>query len=368
MKNKNKLVWLQYGRRHNLAAPLGLSEIFDINAHVAYSKNIFESDKIKLFYHKLQHFLPTALNRVGFKIEIDLASNIFIQNFHGSVYNRYKKANCVFYTLSNGYPLSELKENKTGVHEQVSCTLDYAKLLNQYQNRRLDLEGIYNREKSVFSKMQLIICPSEHVRMYVKGIHASAQTLVIPYPMFQNNRISRSNHKINRKKIKVIFVGRVEKLKGHETVKFLAKEFPNVDFTLVGHILDEPSKLTNMKYLGHLPSAEVLKALNSSDLFLFPSFSEGSSLACQEALSMGIPGLVSHQSGSHYRDNVTGLLADAFQVTEFSNCLEKISNNPDILIEMMDNIKNPSMNACMNYNISTYQQSLREALCNSRLF
>lgn len=89
-----------------------------------------------------------------------------------------------------------------------------------------------------------------------------------------------------------VFVGRVSKAKGAKEIFELAGSFPQIQFLLIGEVSTEIAELKmpdNLNLLGMLPHAEVLDYMDHSDIFLFPSHTEGFSLALAEAMARGLP-------------------------------------------------------------------------------
>ena len=99
-------------------------------------------------------------------------------------------------------------------------------------------------------------------------------------------------HKINEKVKKVVYVGHVRIQKGVREIIGLAKTNKDVQFDLAGVVTNEISDMeipSNMHLLGAKESIEVKKLLETSDVFVFPSYTEGFSLALLEAMAVGLP-------------------------------------------------------------------------------
>ena len=90
----------------------------------------------------------------------------------------------------------------------------------------------------------------------------------------------------------VFFVGRVEEAKGAREIFELAGRFPRIRFRLVGDVNENVAawdKPQNVELVGGLPHAQALAEMDNADVFLFPSHSEGFSLALTEAMARGLP-------------------------------------------------------------------------------
>lgn len=99
---------------------------------------------------------------------------------------------------------------------------------------------------------------------------------------------------ICRKNIqKALFVGHVQKEKGLREILTAAERMPEIIFTLVGPVKEEDIQgidcPENLIFLGAVTHEEVKKNLATADVFLFPSYSEGFSIAVIEAMAMGLP-------------------------------------------------------------------------------
>lgn len=137
------------------------------------------------------------------------------------------------------------------------------------------------------SSLNLVLCESS--RAYLEQFHIDA----IKVPNFIEDRVVTDRPKEIRDKLtRIFFVGRVSKPKGAEEMYELARRFPDKTFALAGGIVppvDTWEKPANVQLMGRLTSDNVMRLLDQADLFLFPSHSEGFSLALMEAMARGVP-------------------------------------------------------------------------------
>lgn len=343
--------WVQWGRRNNFIGPKALSIKYNVTAHIAYHKKIFElNSDLSLNYYKLD-FILQHLNAKYFKDSLDFGTGLFLNRFHKAVLKKVH-ANDMIYTISNGLPIIESVDCLFKVHEQVSCTLDLALIKNNIEKKNIDLEVLEERERRTFNNVDVVVCPSEYVEQYVKKIAPNVKTKLIRYPI-PNLSFYNRILKVENKRLKFIYVGRVESSKGVDLIFKLAKNFKDIDFLLVGDILCDLPKLNNLKCFGKLSHAEMFPLLRSSDLFLFPSLSEGSAFASLEAYSLELPALISCQSGSHYVDNFTGFVLDCNAHSEWFSKVNTILLDPEILTQFKTNIKMSDV-----WNIDKYNDSI----------
>jgi glycosyltransferase involved in cell wall biosynthesis len=153
----------------------------------------------------------------------------------------------------------------------------------------------------------------------------SVRNIEILPNFIQNEFISE--HKIVNEKIKkVIFIGHLKKSKGVNEFLQAAKSFPQVEFYLAGPITEDYSKSDilnrgagNIYLLGSISIEKVKELLDQSDIFLFPSYTEGFSRALLEAMARGIPVIASDVG------------ANKDMIEEFGGCIIQKENISEIV-------------------------------------
>ena len=98
---------------------------------------------------------------------------------------------------------------------------------------------------------------------------------------------------IARENIKrILFVGHVRREKGLFELLEAASSFPEISFELVGPVHEDLKGIrvpSNVHLLGTQAKESVVTLLGEADVFLFPSYSEGFSMALLEAMAAGLP-------------------------------------------------------------------------------
>ncbi len=79
---------------------------------------------------------------------------------------------------------------------------------------------------------------------------------------------------------------------------------------------------------GAIPSTDIPAALKSADIFVFPSLSEGSSLAVQEAMAAALPVITTHEAGSAVNDGHNGIIIPPRDATALSTALQSLIEDP----------------------------------------
>ncbi len=124
----------------------------------------------------------------------------------------------------------------------------------------------------------------------------------VPTSFFKpkNKALCRKKLHLGAREKIIIFVGRIGYLKGSDILIYLVKKNPHKKFILIGQIIDkrikeeiEKSNFKNLLLLQNKTQKELIDYYNASDLCVFPSRIEGTPLVPREAMSCGVPAIVS---------------------------------------------------------------------------
>lgn len=126
----------------------------------------------------------------------------------------------------------------------------------------------------------------------------------------------------------ILFVGRVEKMKGVYELVECARHFPNIVFDLVGNVNDKDlasQAPSNVVFHGVKDRKEVYEYLIKTDVFLFPSHSEGFSIALLEAMDTGCP-VVATNVGANQEmlENQGGIIVRVGNCQDIENAIEQM--------------------------------------------
>jgi glycosyltransferase involved in cell wall biosynthesis len=169
-------------------------------------------------------------------------------------------------------------------------------------------------------------------------------------------KLSEMKSKLNPEKINLIFIGRMHPDKGiHlliEALKSFKKQF---ELTLVTiPFQDELNYLEKTKssyfdlgfdnWFENLPQTEVAEKLKNADLLVLPSTkNEAAPLVILEAFAQKIPVLASDYIAMKdmIKQNFNGLIFKNNDVDSLKEQLQKLINNPNILVDLSKNITTP---------------------------
>lgn len=126
------------------------------------------------------------------------------------------------------------------------------------------------------------------------------QTNTVMIPNFVKNIQSQSDKVLAEKVQNILFVGHIRRTKGIDEIIQASTLLDQYQFVLVGPITEDypeykqGMRINNLHFLGNLPHDDVIKQLDKADVFLFPSYTEGFSISLVEAMSRGLPCIVSN--------------------------------------------------------------------------
>jgi glycosyltransferase involved in cell wall biosynthesis len=141
--------------------------------------------------------------------------------------------------------------------------------------------------------------------------------------------------------IRVGFIGRLISNKGPqylvEAVPHIIREFSNVKFQVAGngpllqeleHRVQQLGVEDSVHFLGTVPSN--VEFMQSCDIMVRPSLTEGMPLTVLEAMACGVPTVASRVGGTPeiLRDGETGLLVEPRNVCELVSQISKLVTDP----------------------------------------
>lgn len=212
--------------------------------------------------------------------------------------------------------------------------------------RKIGVEILKHAENIIF------LSPAYRDRVLERYIPAKdrevirKKSLVIPNGIsslfFENLGTSKSIS--DKEKIRLIYVGEVNSNKNTEltieAVDQLRAEGLPVELKVVGPVkerkyFDLMRKTDFLEYCERCPLEEVLKHLQSADIFVMPSHKETFGLVYAEAMSQGLPILYTRGQGfdGHFEEGVVGYSVSDRDAEELANKIKEIIQNYETLSE-----------------------------------
>jgi glycosyltransferase involved in cell wall biosynthesis len=213
-------------------------------------------------------------------------------------------------------------------------------------------------KKDVISKLILedtkradvILVNSDFVKRTFEFVGVPASKIVVAYlpPMGIFQRIIEQPKRIMKSEngfLKVLFAGTLEERKGineilsvAETALKLSLKF---EFIFIGnwgkdttHMKARMNKLTNCRIDKWKSQAELAKAMEESDVFLFPSRAEGGARVVTEAMCVGMPIITTYNSGSPIRHLHDGIIVKPLDSVAILKWLKELSVNNSLFLQL----------------------------------
>jgi len=228
---------------------------------------------------------------------------------HNKIYNDIKKRyNIEDYSMvhahslfSNGYIAMKLKE-EYGVPYIVAVRNTDVNVFfdKMIQLRKLGIQILENADKVIFiSKPYKNHTISKFIPKEIKK-DIDNKSVIIPNGVddfWLKNKPNKKKH-IEKNKIKLIYVGRVDSNKNIETTikacKLLIGQGYEVSYKIVGQIKEEKyrgitDQYSFIEYMPHCNREELIQHYRQADIFVMPSKYETFGLVYLEAMSQGLP-------------------------------------------------------------------------------
>lgn len=157
-------------------------------------------------------------------------------------------------------------------------------------------------------------------------------------------------YEINNKieSLKIIFLSRVENYKGVfellEAYKILKEKHNKISLTIAGSGIALPQiteivkteKIKDINITGYVVGKEKYELLAGSNIFVFPSYSEGMPNAVLESMAIGLPIITTKVGGLNdfFEDKKMGYFIEVKNVNSIVTTIEKIIYNHEIINEI----------------------------------
>lgn len=267
----------------------------------------------------------------------------------------------VCYFLTDNWLISFLNDTFLGNYFSQDVYGKISKSLI-YRMKALVKKIISKESASLYQVNGNVIFPSEFMRgLYLKAGISFKNAQIIYHGMnflenMHENRVARINLS-KKKKIKLLFAGRIVEIKGTHTaieaVKILQKR--NLDkeicLTIIGDMTDtdyidslkKRIKALNIEksveFLPAIPEKELFNCFQQYDIYLFPSLYEPFSLTLILALEAGIPTIASDAGGNNeiVFQKKTGLLFEKHNAFSMVKQIETYINDFKLYKEVSHN-------------------------------
>lgn len=164
------------------------------------------------------------------------------------------------------------------------------------------------------------------------------ESIIIPNFVEELSIEETISFNVNEELKNILFVGHIIRTKGCYEILKVAEHFTEKNFILVGHITEEFRNICipkNVRFVGEVGKEEVKQFMLRSDIFLFPTYTEGFPNVVTEAMALGlpiiasavgaIPDMIEDKGGILVEVGNLNQLVDAINILEHKEIREKIS-------------------------------------------
>jgi len=168
-----------------------------------------------------------------------------------------------------------------------------------------DSEEKLARKTKEMELADIVVCPGQFVLESIPGWASNKKKIMVPFGSPDACIKIKKNEEIRKKNqpLRVLFVGSMGQRKGLADLFEAVRLVDRVDIELVvmGSLLAPldfyKKKLPHFIYEAGRPHDQVLKLMRSCDIFCLPSIVEGRALVMQEAMSQGLPLVITPNTG-----------------------------------------------------------------------
>lgn len=242
----------------------------------------------------------------------------------------------------------------------------------EYENHGLtyfnkDLKIFEETNSKSYENADLIFARSEYNKMTLIDSGISPHKIYPePVDVFFNSKKFKPKRIKKDKIFRAIYVGQVSFAKGSHYLLEAWKNLnlKNSELILCGGIetalknkFPDLFELNNVKYLGH---TDPLNYLQNSDIFCFPSLTEGCPQAIVEAMACGLPVIATTHSGSLARENKEGYVVPIRDVRAFEEKIKVLYENDKLRHKLSNNcIKRAKEFGIENYSKNLYKKIIK---------
>jgi alpha-maltose-1-phosphate synthase len=185
-----------------------------------------------------------------------------------------------------------------------------------------------------------VFVASQHVRRSIAGVVPDERIRVIPYGA-PAPRPQRQTGRDPGRLLRVLFVGSLNQGKG---ISYLLDAVDRlgtrVDFTMVGRRFRTNARVDDAcrrwRWFESIPNSQVLDLMMESDVLVLPSLCDAFGLVVTEALSCGLPVIVTPQvgAGDLVRDGESGFVVPPCSAEAIADRLDALDRDREMLAAM----------------------------------
>jgi glycosyltransferase involved in cell wall biosynthesis len=249
----------------------------------------------------------------------------------------------LFYTAAMG--LYKLNLNIGAVVPKVPITLQIPFLIDHMKSRLKEIESLCEK---------IILVADWYKSVLIANGVDPAKIMFIRQALPLGAAVEKSADYKPAYPIKLMILGRINPEKGVHLLLNALENLPEekicVDIfgganesSYYKGLRERTASKANVRWMGHVPSQEVIKTMAGYDALVLASLTEMSPLIIQEAFAAGIPTIGSNIPSvkEQIRDRMNGFLFNFNDADSLKEVLSSIIDNPELLQSVREEISDP---------------------------
>lgn len=303
----------------------------------------------------LNMFLGQAISKIN-KIHPGFPSRFINIKMFDTMASKYVvNADACHYYM--GFNNCVKKANDLGMKKILQCTMIHPEYLIDVIKKEKKISGLgldrknhlmINEYKKTIKKTDYFISLSDFVRDTLLNKKIEEEK-IINLPLAVDSELFHPGEKKDDV-FRILFVGTISFFKGinYFLSALNSLKIKNYEVVLCGNIEPEFKKHINyyskkikLKTTGYVNPIEYYK---KSSIFVFPSLIEGTSKVVFEAISCGLPTIMTNNGGKIVRDNKEGFVLSPREIKPLSDKIQYLYDNPSEVKRMGRNARKNAIN------------------------
>ena len=220
--------------------------------------------------------------------------------YDGAAYETFKAAKQLGLTCVYDLPIAYWETGRKLMKEEAARMPSWARTLGGGIS---DSDEILKRKTQELELADVVVVPGTFVKDSLPDWAGNKKIIVAPFGSPDTSPGHRHDRYPANRPLRVLFTGSMGQRKGlgdlFTAVKMLNTS--NVELVVLGSLMAPlefyKSEFQHFRYESNRPHDAVLELMQSCDIFCLPSIVEGRALVVQEAMSQGLPVIITENTG-----------------------------------------------------------------------
>jgi glycosyltransferase involved in cell wall biosynthesis len=286
-----------------------------------------------------------------------------VYGYEDGALNTFRQAKKLGLKCIYDLPIAYWETSRKLLQEEAQRLPLWAKTLGGGIN---DSEDKLQRKTEELELADVVVGPGEFVLNSIPAWAKSKQLIMTPYGSpFISDRIEKKT-RLRNQKLRVLFVGSMTQRKGLADLLAAVNilNTPELELVVMGSLMAPMpfyrNQLPGFEYLPNRSHSKVLELMRNCDVLCLPSIVEGRALVMQEAMSQGLPIIITGNTGGAdlIEHGKTGFLVPIRSPEAISEKLAWFLDNRHLIEQMGQQ----AFNRAQNYTWEAYGANIVSAL------